>query len=81
MSKKKGLFMKIAVATIILQVIAYTWVHAYWSREAGMEIAPTSTIGFYTFCGFEAGVCGWLKKDNDKKQQIKEDELNENDYQ
>lgn len=62
MTKKKGRYMKIVIALILLQVIVYTWVHLYLSYKVGMEIAPTTTIGFYTFCGFEAGVCGYLKR-------------------
>lgn len=58
--------MKIAVAVIILQVIAYTWAHLYFSYKAGAEVAPTTSIGFYTFCGCEAGICGWIK--NRKKK-------------
>lgn len=60
--KRKGLFMKICIALIILQVIGYTWVHLYWSRLVGMEIAPVTSAAFYGFCGFEAGVCGYIKK-------------------
>ena len=60
--KRKGLFMKIAVAVVILQVIVYTWVHLWLSSKVGLEIAPTTSIGFYGFCGFEAGICGYLKK-------------------
>lgn len=57
----KGLYMKLLVAGIVLQVIVYTWVHLYLSHSAGVEIAPTTTIGFYGFCGVEAGICGWIK--------------------
>lgn len=59
---KNGRFMKIALAIIILQVIVYTWIHLFLSFKCQMEIAPTTTIGFYSFCGFEAGVCGYIKK-------------------
>lgn len=58
---KKGLYMKIALGAVILQVIIYTWVHLYLSHSAGVEIAPTTSIGFYSFCGLEAGICGWIK--------------------
>lgn len=57
----KGLYMKIAVAIIILQAIAYTWVHLYLSHSAGVEIAPTTSVAFYTFCLGELSVCGVLK--------------------
>ena len=63
--KKSGMFMKIVIGAVILQVIIYTWVHLYLSYKVGMEIAPTSTVAFYSFCGLEAGICGWLK--NHKK--------------
>ena len=59
--KPNGRYMKLALAVIILQVIVYTWVHLYLSSSVGVEIAPTTSIGFYTFCGFEAGICGWIK--------------------
>lgn len=63
-AKKKGsgLFLKISVGVIILQAIIYTWVHLYLSHSAGMEIAPTSTVAFYTFCLGELSVCGIIKK-------------------
>lgn len=60
-TKKKGNYMKIVVALVIFQVIVYTWLHLYLSYRVGVEIAPTTTIGFYSFCGFEAGVCGWIR--------------------
>lgn len=63
--KKKGVFMKIVVALVILQVIAYTWIHMYLSYKVGVEIAPMTTVAFYSFCGLEVGICGLLKK-NDK---------------
>ena len=62
LERREGLYMKIVVAVVVLQVIVYTWVHLYLSSKAGVEIAPTTSIGFYTFCGFEAGICGWIKK-------------------
>ena len=63
--KKKpstGLYMKIAVAVIILQAVVYTWVHLYLSHSVGMEIAPTTSVAFYTFCLGELSVCGLIKK-------------------
>lgn len=54
--------MKLVIALILLQVIVYTWVHLYLSYKVGMEIAPTTSVAFYTFCGFEAGICGYLKR-------------------
>ena len=58
----KGRYMKIAVAVIIIQAIVYTWVHLYLSSKAGIEIAPTTSVAFYTFCLGELSVCGFLKK-------------------
>ena len=72
--KTKGRYMKVVLALIIAQVIAYTWVHMYLSYKIGMEIAPSATIGFYGFCGVEAGVCGWIK--NSKKEGTKDEESN-----
>ena len=72
--KTKGRYMKVVLALIIVQVIAYTWVHMYLSYKIGMEIAPSATIGFYGFCGVEAGVCGWIK--NSKKEGTKDEESN-----
>ena len=59
--KGNGIYMKIALGLVILQVIVYTWVHLYLSHSAGVEIAPTTSIGFYSFCGLEVGICGWIK--------------------
>jgi hypothetical protein len=64
--KKKGKYMKIVLALLIFQVILYTWVHLYLSYKCGVEIAPTATVAFYSFCGVEAGICGWIK--NNKKE-------------
>ena len=61
-TKKKGLFMKIAVGLIILQAIVYTWVHLYLSSKVGVEVAPTASVAFYTFCLGELSVCGVIKK-------------------
>ena len=72
--KTKGKYMKVVLALIIAQVIAYTWVQMYLSYKIGMEIAPSATIGFYGFCGVEAGVCGWIK--NSKKEGTKDEESN-----
>ena len=75
--KHKGLFMKLAVALIIVQAIIYTWVHLYLSYKVGVEIAPTTTVGFYSFCGIEVGVCGWLKKHKSIEKKFKEENINE----
>ena len=61
-NKKSGWYMKLCVAVIIAQVIAFAWVSLYLSYKVGMEIAPTTTVGFFGFCGAEAGICGMIKK-------------------
>ena len=60
--KREGLYMKIAVAIIILQAIVYTWIHLYLSATAGGEVAPMTSVAFYTFCLGELSVCGLIKK-------------------
>lgn len=59
---RKGVYMKLAVAAVLLQAIVYTWVHLWLSHSAGMEIAPTTSVAFYTFCLGELSVCGVIKK-------------------
>lgn len=59
---RKGLYMKLAVALIILQAIVYTWVHLYLSHSVGVEIAPTTSVAFYTFCLGELSACAYIKK-------------------
>ena len=61
-------YMKILLAMVILQVIAYTWAHLILSARVGMEIAPTTSVAFYGFCGAEAGICGWLKKKGEQSE-------------
>lgn len=63
----KKRYMKVVVALIILQAIIYTWVHLYLSYKVGMEIAPTTTVAFYTFCIGELSVCGLIKKGEKKE--------------
>ena len=71
--KRRGLFMKLLLAAIVLQVIAYMWACAYWSRLAGFEIAPVQSAAFYAFCGFECGVCGYIKNRSEKKKENEHD--------
>ena len=59
---KKKQYMKLVVSLVILQAIIYTWVHLYLSYSAGLEIAPTTSVAFYTFCLGELSVCGLIKK-------------------
>lgn len=68
--------MKIAVAVILIQAIVYTWVHLYLSHSAGVEIAPTTSVAFYTFCLGELSVCGVIKK---SKGGMKNDRHSEKD--
>lgn len=77
--KLKGIFMKLVLALIIIQVIAYTWIHLYLSFKVGMEIAPSATIGFYGFCGIEAGICGWIKNTKKEGTRYEESNLEETD--
>ena len=81
MKKKKGggLFSKIAVAIVLLQVFVYTWVHLILSYEIGMEIAPTVSIAFYGFCGAEAGLLAWIKNIKTKSES-EEKEYERNDF-
>ena len=68
--KKKRLnvdFQKVAVIAVLAQVFLYTWFHLIFSYIRGTEIAPTVSMGFYGFCGFEAGILGVLKSQKRKK--------------
>lgn len=66
--KRKGLFQKIVVAVILIQVFAYTWVHLILSYIVGVEIAPAVSCAFYGFCGAEAGLLAWIKNIKTKKE-------------
>jgi hypothetical protein len=66
--KRKGLFSKIAVAAIIVQVFVYTWAHLILSYLVGVEIAPAVSCAFYGFCGAEAGLLAWIKNTKSKKE-------------
>lgn len=61
--------MKLVLALIILQVIVYTWVHLWLSYQVGVEIAPTTSVAFYSFCGFEVGACSFIKNNKLKKDE------------
>lgn len=65
--KNKGKYMKWVVAIVILQAIVYTWVHLFLSYKVGLEIAPTTSVAFYTFCLGELSVCGVIKKKSSNK--------------
>lgn len=59
---KKLKFSKIVVASVLVQVFVYTWFHLFLSAKVGMEIAPTTSVAFYAFCGAEAGLLAWIRK-------------------
>ena len=71
-----GIFSKIAVAAIIIQVFIYTWAHLILSYMVGVEIAPAVSCAFYGFCGAEAGLLAWIKN---TKSKLKESEREESE--
>ena len=71
--KVKLKFSKISVIVVLSQVFLYTWVHLILSTIVGMEITPTTSVAFYSFCGAEAGLLALLKK-SDKPEEKKEEE-------
>lgn len=76
--KSKLKFSKIAVIVVLVQVFLYTWVHLILSTIVGMEIAPTTSCAFYTFCGAEAGLLAWIRKIN-KQNDRDEDDSDDSD--
>lgn len=81
-TKAKLKFRKVAVIVVLVQVFLYTWVHLILSTIVGMEIAPTTSVAFYTFCGAEAGLLAFLRKtDKDKEKQEEQDEQTESEEQ
>lgn len=78
--RKDGIFMKVAVALILLQVFAYTWVHLVLSFLVGVEIAPTVSCAFYGFCGAEAGLLAWIKGNKIKTNESEEKEYEREDF-
>lgn len=66
-------FSKKAVIVILVQVFVYTWIHLILSAFVGTEIAPTTSVAFYGFCGAEAGLLAYIRK-LDKSNKQKEDE-------
>jgi hypothetical protein len=75
-----GLFGKIAVVVIIVQVFLYTWVHLIMSYMVGIEIAPTVSCAFYAFCGAEAGLLAWIKNTKNKNKESEESENERTDF-
>lgn len=74
--KVKLKFNKISVIVVLSQVFLYTWVHLILSTIVGMEITPTTSVAFYSFCGAEAGLLALLKK-SDKSEEKKQEEQDE----
>lgn len=71
-------FSKKAVIVILVQVFVYTWIHLILSAFVGTEIAPTTSVAFYGFCGAEAGLLAYIRK-LDKSNKQKEDTENKED--
>jgi hypothetical protein len=72
---KKPKFQKIAVIAVLSQVFLYTWVHLILSATVGLEIAPTTSVSFYAFCGAEAGLLAFIRKmDKQENQETKKEE-------
>lgn len=72
--KKKGLYSKVLVALVIIQVLLYTYINMYLSYKVSIEISPTLTTCFFAFFGLEAGILGMIKTTKTKKG----DDNNEN---
>lgn len=68
LKKQPGKYMKIVVALVILQAIVYTWVHLWLSYKVGLEIAPMTSVAFYTFCVGELSICGLIKSRSNKNR-------------
>ena len=80
--KKKSKFRKIAVVVVLSQVFLYTWAHLILSTFVGVEIAPTTSVAFYAFCGAEAGLLAWIKNsDKDDKNKEKDKPEEEKPYE
>ena len=69
LKKKSGRYMKVVVALIIFQAIIYTWIHLWLSYKIGLEIAPTTSVAFYTFCVGELSICGLIKRGPSNKDR------------
>ena len=65
--KKKGLYSKVLVALVIIQVLLYTYINMYLSYKVSLEISPTLTTCFFAFFGLEAGILGAIKATKTKK--------------
>lgn len=66
-------FSKWIVIIVVAQAFLYTWVHLVLSYCVGMEVAPTTSVAFFGFCGAEAGLLAWIRKlDKSDKQESEE---------
>lgn len=75
MTESKIKFSKAIVILVLVQVFLYTWAHLILSSIVGLEIAPTTSVAFYGFCGAEAGLLAWLKKlDKQTDEELNETE-------
>ena len=74
-------FSKKAVIVILVQVFLYTWIHLIVSAFVGMEVAPTTTVAFYGFCGAEAGLLAYIRKLDKSKSEDKEEHREEQPYE
>lgn len=81
--KVKTKFSKVMVVLVLVQVFLYTWVHLILSTIVGMEITPTTSVAFYSFCGAEAGMLAFIRKfkqDRDKAEKQEGEEHEGTDY-
>ena len=67
-------FSKVVVVLVLVQVFLYTWVHLILSTISGMEITPTTSVAFYTFCGAEAGLLAFIRKINTQSEKTEQEE-------
>lgn len=75
--KQKIKFRKIAVVVVLSQVFLYTWAHLILSAFVGIEIAPTTSVAFYAFCGAEAGLLAWIKNSDKEEKNEKQEKPEE----
>lgn len=82
-NKKDGDFMKVCVIAIFIIVPVYTFIHLILSFVAGAEIAPATSVGFFTFFAGEAGLLTIIKrmknKNNNEDEEKGEEDAGECD--
>lgn len=61
MNKKKLRFSKIVIASVLLGTVAFT-VCMIWLFARYQSTPDQLIICFFSFCGAEAGILGWLKR-------------------